>query len=108
MHKYSEHIESYEGFVNYETWQIALLIDNDKLQLTKWRAIAGNCRARERQGGPEALIDLARKLREHFTGYPERYVYGRSFQAEVIMGLVVAALSRVNWFDLAEHILAGE
>lgn len=85
---------TYNGWTNYETWNVALWLDNE-------------------QGSQEDMIDLAREYR-----HEEPYELGKAIKdyveeqnplasdASMWSDLLNAALSEVDWTDIAEHYLS--
>jgi hypothetical protein len=86
------------GWSNYETWAMALWIDNEETTYRYWRAAA-----RELIQGPamkkrERLYVLAGRLKDEFED--ERP------ELEGVWGdLLGAAMSEVNWHEIAGVIL---
>lgn len=96
----------YNGWTNYETWCVALWIDNDELQYRHWRRQA-----------KASLIDAETEPEEHSFTVKElaaRYLAG-ALKSELedempaVEGmwsdLLSAALSEVNWYEIAQHLL---
>lgn len=100
----------YQGWRNYETWAVALWIDNEITAFRYWREIARNCRRaapnteQVKKGiwtpKEAAQFNLADQLKEEITeGHP---LNGPSMYAD----LLSAAFSEVDWHEIAESILA--
>ena len=102
----SEKDTTYNGWTNYETWAVALWIDND-------------------QGTQEQALEMAREYAAELwinklTGRDQTaYQFGKALQdwveedmlpaigeASLQADLLGAAVSEVNWFEIAEHYLA--
>ena len=80
---------TYNGWTNYETWSVALLLDNDEGSQDYWRD-----RAEELD-----TYELGQELKdEHDEGNP------LTGNCDVFDQLLSAALSEVNWYEVAEHI----
>jgi len=75
----------YNGWTNYETWIVALWIDNDHQY---WRERAAKYKDR-----PGILAD---KLRESLSEHELEGMHA---------DLLNAALNRVNWQEIASHLL---
>ena len=99
--------KTYNGWTNYETWNVALWIDNDAGIKDYWRDRATNWLAisiadkiftvKER-----ATLDLADELKEEFIdGMPD---LGPSTYTD----LLNSALSEVNWHEIAKHLIEIE
>ena len=96
--------ERYNGWTNYETWAVALWIDNDQGSHEYWRERARECcRQNEEQAGAEN--DLANDLNdEHEQGKDELLAASRR-ECSVWADLLSAAVSAVNWLEIAHHFI---
>jgi hypothetical protein len=90
--------KEYNGWTNYETWVVALWMDNEQGSQSYWEEVAteymdaDNAEDNDTNG-------LAERLKsEHEEALPE--VQG--FAAD----LLGAAMSEVDWYEIAEHLLA--
>lgn len=96
--------QEYNGWTNYETWVVNLWIDNEEGTHDYWLEIAEdiyNNEAEEQKHFTkieDAACILAERLKnDHEENLPEMEgVYG---------DLIGAALSEVNWPEIAEHLL---
>jgi hypothetical protein len=100
----------YNGWTNYETWNVALWLDNEQSSERCWRATAQECydeaTITTRLGDmpiftreENARRVLEDKLKEEVTeSMPD---LGSSMAAD----LLGAALSEVNWREIAEHYI---
>jgi hypothetical protein len=98
--------KDYNGWTNYETWNVKLWMDNHEFTYHYWQEQTDelwNC-ARENQAWPgstrkeSAAVQLADTLKsECEENQPE--VSG------VYADLLGAALSEVNWLEIAENML---
>lgn len=89
----------YNGYVNYETWAVALWLDNDRGSYDYWREQARDCACDTKDG---TVASLAIRLRDEIKdgeGVPD---LGASMYAD----LLGAALSEVDWHEIAENILS--
>ena len=101
--------ERYNGWTNYETWAVALWIDNDQGTYGYWREEAA-CHAREAANDEmvkkriwtareAARYNLARQLKDEITeSAPD-------MEASVYSDLLQAAFDTVNWPEVAENLL---
>lgn len=95
----------HQGYANYESFCIGIMIDSDRELLGLWLAQAKECLnkpdpERNQQFGNEgaAELDLADALKEYFDdNSPEIDAPWNS--------LCNAALGNVDWLDLARHYL---
>ena len=96
--------EKYNGWHNYETWVVKLWMDNSQGDQEFFREMTKNivdtCAVRSAALTLEEyqLIDLADELKDHFEeNTPET--------AGVYADLLNAALSEVDWREIAESLL---
>jgi hypothetical protein len=85
---------NYKGWTNYETWAVSLWLDNEEPSYRHWTG-----RARWWKGREDAASRLAEELKEELQDgnrLGEPSVYG---------DLLSAALSGVNWQEIAEGYL---
>ena len=104
----------YNGWTNYETWAVKLWMDNEESSYRFWAERAQECAdeakgtlsANARLTGKEpfttqekAAFALSRELKDHFEeGNPVT-------DASVWADLMNAALSEVNWHEIAKSLL---
>jgi hypothetical protein len=90
---------SYNGWTNYETWCMALWIDNDE---------DSYCYSRELVRGAEdgAVSGLSREAiaAEVLKDWMEEQV--PDLEASVWSDLLRAAFSEVDWYEIAENFLS--
>lgn len=102
--------QKYNGWTNYETWATALWLDNDEGSQSYWRDVAAQCgtEAPTTSQVKEGLwsvqeatrFSLADRLKEEVAdGAPD------TIEASLYGDLLGAALSSVNWHEIAEHWL---
>jgi hypothetical protein len=95
----------YNGWTNYETWAVKLWLDNDEGTYNYWRDRVREILTDPRQSPyltaeQTARYDLADELkREHEENAPD-------MGASVFADLLNAAMSEVNWSEIAESMLA--
>jgi len=88
---------TYNGWTNYETWAVKLWIDNEEGTQRYWEYMARE--AVRRQYKDRAKCELADELRlEHEEAAPD-------IAGTVYSDLMNAALSSVNWYEIAENII---
>ena len=97
--------KTYNGWTNYETWNVKLWMDNDEGSYNYWteqaqekydEAEADGTFTREEQ----ATLDLSDALKDYFEQEMAE------IQATGMwVDLLGAALSEVNWHEIAEHMI---
>lgn len=99
----------YQGWKNYETWAVALWIDNERSDYEYWREVAEELKRQVEEEGsssehwsPEESVkyDLANTLKESFEE-----AHPLADQPSVWSDLLSGALSEVNWDEIAESFL---
>lgn len=86
--------KSYNGWTNYETWNVKLWMDNDG-SLDFWNEQVGEA---IRKHGEDAEYNLGEQLKDyHQDNMPE--VSG------TYADLLQASLSEVNWCEIAEALI---
>lgn len=87
--------KEYNGWTNYETWLVKLWMDNEAGSQDYWLETAAD---HLKVDGEDARRSLADRLKEeHEDALPE--VSG------FVSDLLNAALSEVNWWEIAESLL---
>lgn len=98
--------QTYNGFANYETWTVSLWMGNDRRSYEYFRELARQIRdgsnmvtallTKEKNDA----VTLADTLRTEFeAGSPVRG------ESTVYADLLNAALSEVDWYEIAEELL---
>ena len=107
-HEAAVHIagcRQYNGWTNYETWAIALWLDNERGSYEYWRDLAGKC-ASDTPSGEEGRSPRAavhRIVRQLQAEHEEAANLRLAVRADVFNDLIGAALSEVCWVEIAEH-----
>lgn len=89
--------KEYNGWTNYETWLVKLWQDNDEGSQSYWRD-----HAEERvkvDGRTDGITSLADIMKEEYENRASDMVGN----AGVFADLITAALSEVDWFEIAQH-----
>ena len=84
----------YQGWSNYETWAVALWLDNDRASYECWRGTA-----RELKDHTDGVGELAELLREGVT--EAELELGANLYAD----LLNSAFAAVDWYELAHNYL---
>jgi hypothetical protein len=98
--------KEYNGWTNYETWLVNLWMDNDEGSYRYWRSTTQEVYEEAEEEGTftrreQAILDLSDRLREeHEEALPEVEGYASD--------LLNAAMSEVNWYEIAEHLIDDE
>ncbi|MFO0888217.1 MAG: hypothetical protein U0790_03615 [Isosphaeraceae bacterium] len=85
----------YNGWANYETWAVKLWFDNEEATYRNWME-----RARSWKGREDDVRQFAEELEENV-----REVNPLSEESSLFADLLSAALSEVDWFEIAESYL---
>lgn len=95
--------ETYNGWANYETWLVYLWISNDRTAYVHWRdrtkEILIDSKADEIRAPLGILADEVRNEIEASCEMPK---------ANLAADLMTAALSRVDWHELAQALIDSE
>lgn len=106
-------MSDYNGWTNYETWAVKLWMDNDRGSYEYWKETAEACWAEAEDKSPNQFMTKAENARlllsdrlkdEHDSG-SEHPVFAAA-EGTVYADLLNAALSEVNWHEIAESLLA--
>jgi hypothetical protein len=98
--------KKYNGWVNYETWCAKLWMDNDEGSYRHWGEIAQEC-----YDAAEAGESYASQTREDAAAYTlserlkDEHEEGTPTVTGVYADLLNAALSEVNWYEIAQSLL---
>jgi hypothetical protein len=98
--------KTYNGWTNYETWNVALWMDNDEGSHVYWEEEAERI-ARE-EDSDKARYKLGELMKDQYEEASQDLLEGAKATCSVWADLLGAALSEVNWFEIAEHKLEGK
>ena len=100
--------EKYNGWTNYETWNVALWIGNEEGSYTYWQEAARDTWDNTEADGnftrnELAILNLSKRLKSELDDDMEEMGVPKltGFYAD----LLNAALSEVNWYEIAEHMI---
>ena len=113
----SNETKTYNGWSNYETWNVKLWIDNEQGDYEYWREVTRECMEEASTGSSSyakltgreiftreerAVLELERRLKDEIEeNAPD---LGASMWAD----LMNAALSEVNWHEIAKAMVDDE
>lgn len=101
----------YNGWTNYETWVVNLWMDNEQGTYDYWREVAQEVSndletpTNSMTRMDEAIYILADKLKDYHEEAKDEILENVKLTASVWADLLGAALSEVNWREIAEHLL---
>lgn len=106
--------EKYNGWTNYETWLIALYIDNDRglceMMDEQVEAFVSSHETDDKPETMNAIADntgeLARILKEWFEDIMEE-IYPTDYMPCFYRNCIHSVLRSVDWFDIAQNALNG-
>lgn len=87
---------SYNGWKNYETWCVSLWLDNDEGTYLEVRELAE---------AEDDVNDLAQTLKAYVDDLAETTCPGSREGASFVSDLLGAALSEVDWQEIASNLL---
>ena len=94
--------KKYNGWTNYETWNVALWFDNDSSEYWAERAneIWYDAEATDNFDRAEvATLELSKEMQDSVEESTPTVTAG------MFADLLNAALSEVNWYEIAEHFV---
>lgn len=107
MKKHDE--RRYEGWSNYETWAVSLWLDNDEPSYRYWREQVEQHRreAGDSSRVQEGIWTPSEALRFNLADQIKEVVNDGSplNEASLYSDLLSAAISEVNWTEIADHWL---
>lgn len=99
----------YNGWTNYETWNVKLWIDNEEGSYRSYTEMAqeafDNAEAdRNFTREERAVLDLSAKLKDEYEEAMSDWLEESGKSSSVWADLLGAALSEVNWHEIAESM----
>lgn len=104
--------KNYNGWANYETWNVALWLDNDRASYEYWNEVAQFCISEARKGKgnqfaenetQRAILMLADFLKEQIEESAQDMLDNAKQSASMFADLLNGAISEVNFREIAEH-----
>jgi hypothetical protein len=93
--------KTYNGWTNYETWNLALWMDNDQ-GLYSMRCEAAEDIAKDNEDRSDANVALADWLKQLVE---DEQILGALPESGFLADMINAALSEINYYEIAEHWL---
>ena len=100
--------QAYNGWTNYETWNVKLWMDNDGYEYYAERAqeIYDASRAdSDFTRSERATLTLADSLKDQYENAMQDVLDASKAQTSVWADLLGAALSEVNWHEIANSLM---
>ncbi len=99
--------KTYNGWTNYETWNVKLWLDNDQTSCEYWNKVAQEALS---EAEPDkyftkeenAVNSLRERLKEEIENQAEDVLEHGNAQASFVADLLHSALSDVNWQEIAK------
>lgn len=99
--------KGYQGWKNYETWAVALWLDNDQGTYEMVREWAQELKAGDEEQPREGIRrDVVIKLADMIKEWVESEDVKPDLGATMYSDLLNAALSEVDYWEIAEHSFA--
>jgi hypothetical protein len=102
--------KKYNGWTNYETWNVKLWMDNDQGSYSYYTELAQEVydeseAEKSFTRDERAALDLADRLKDEYEEGMVALLERSKATASVWADLLGAALSEVNWYEIAEHYI---
>jgi bifunctional pyridoxal-dependent enzyme with beta-cystathionase and maltose regulon repressor activities len=94
--------KKYNGWNNYETWLVALWIDNEEWSYNYAREITQN--VKRENPNVDDIITHASILSDELKNWIEE-INPLKDNATLFADLLNAAISEVDWYEISEHYL---
>jgi hypothetical protein len=106
--------KTYNGWTNYETWNVKLWMDNERSSYEHYREMAREALANPienkyiESARDRSAIALADALKDEYEEASQELLERSKATASVWADLLGAALSEVNWREIANSLLDAE
>lgn len=103
--------KTYNGWTNYETWNVKLWMDNDQGSQEYWQEQAQAAwdatddDEDEKERAEEAVSSLRETLKDEFEQAECDLLETAGASASMWADLLGAAMSEVNWHEIAESLM---
>ena len=102
--------QKYNGWTNYETWNVKLWMDNDQGSQEYWAEQAQDAYDNTEPGEGETLEDsavstLRESLKAQFEDQKDEILESAKLSSSMWADLLGAALSEVNWHEIASSLI---
>jgi hypothetical protein len=102
--------KTYNGWTNYETWNVNLWMGNEEGSYRYYGELAQECYDEAEADDTftreeRATLDLSDRLKDEYEEASQAILEQSKVTASVWADLLGAALSEVNWHEIAEHLI---
>ncbi len=94
--------ETYNGWTNYATWGVALVLNNDESTYNAVRAQAHEIRSTNDRPDLD-LADWVKDFTEELCGLEEEH---EDYLTPMARQVLAAGLAKVDWHEIAENVLS--
>jgi hypothetical protein len=99
---------TYNGWTNYETWNVNLWMDNERGSSELWNEHAQACYDATDQDDETSTrqSDASEALANELEAMHDEYLAALNLQG-CFADIMGAAMSRVDWREIADNLLSG-
>lgn len=98
--------KKYNGWTNYETWVVKLWMDNDEGSYRYWQETAEELWDDNERDSDEFCRAMADRLKDEHEASSQDILVHAHATSSVFSDLIGAALSEVNWYEIAESYVS--
>lgn len=105
----------YNGWTNYETWAVKLWMDNEESSYTYWQERAREAWDEAADKSPNQFMNRSENARNLLAGWlkdehddQSDHPVFKAADGTVYADLLNAALSEVNWYEIADALLSDQ